>query len=219
MSLVDIFNRALSACGSEVGVSDPGENSREAALCRLWYPQVRDNVLGSAPWACAKREARLARISERVPGAWAAGQPRAGFAYAYAAPSDILQPLNLWSYARFDYGPVGATRALSCDEPAPILSYLYRAEDSALWEPELARAVTHTLATMICLPLTGSAQRLQQNAELAFGIVQEAKAQAANSSHMPEEALPVWITDRGYGNPTSARFYYPLQTLSIGGLS
>ena len=216
-ALVDIFNRALSACGVDIGVTDPDENSREAALCRLWYPTVRNNVLASAPWPSVRKTARLARIATRNPSAiWMPGDPDPKFLYAYAPPADMLIPYHLDTFARFTYGIVGASRALSCNEPTPLLHYNARIEDIALWEEGLILAVIHTLATYLVQPLTGRGQLLEQNIQLAFIQVEEAQTAAANSMHEDFEVLPEWLQVRGYGNTGGERYFYPMQTLAVG---
>lgn len=216
-ALVDIYNRALSACGVEIGVTEPEENSREAALCRLWYTTVRNNVLASAPWPSVRKCARLARIATRDPsGIWLPGDPSPKYLYAYAPPSDMLHPYYLDTFGRFDYGIVGANRALSCNEPAPLLYYNARMEDTSLWEEGLTLAVIHTLATYLTTPLTGRGQLLEQNIQLAFMQIDAAQTSAANAMHEEHEVLPEWLQVRGYGNSGSERFFYPMQTLAVG---
>jgi len=215
-ALVDIYNRALSACGIESGVSDPNENSREAATCRLWYPFVRDNVLASAPWPSVRTYARLARVATRDENAiWVNGDPNPRYLYAYAPPSDLLHPYHLQSYAPFSFDLVGTTRSFSMNEETPILHYNARVEDVSLWETKLAHAVTHTLATYLAIPLTGRSERLQQNAQLAFAAVEEAQTMAANSFQQKEENMPDWFTARGFEAHQISRFYYPMQSLSV----
>lgn len=214
---VEIFNLALNACGVEIGVTSPDENSREAALCRLWYPQVRDNVLASAPWSSVRKQSRLARLKTRnMSEPWAAGDPTPDYLFAYAVPSDLLRPYHLHRYLRFSFGLVDGTRAISANEPDPILFYNARVTDSSQWESELRLAVIHTLATYLALPVSGSVERLQVNAQLAFDAVETAQTGAANEQNEQEETLPEWITTRGYGNPTSQRYYYPMQSLAVG---
>jgi hypothetical protein len=215
-ALVDIFNRALSACGAEIGITAPDENSREAALCRLWYPAVRDNVLAAAPWPSVRRYARLARLQERnFDAEWQTSDPSPRYRFAFALPSDLLQPYHLNSYRPFEIALRGASRTLSADEEHPILYYNMRVEDTSAWEPNLSLAVVHTLATYIAIPLTGRSSRLQENAELAFMMIEDAQTAAANASSEIEETLPDWLQARGYANPMISRYYYPMQTLAV----
>lgn len=214
---VEIFNQALSACGVEVGVASPDENSREAAACRLWYPRVRDNVLASAPWASVRKHARLARIAERNPAQpWSAGNPEPDYTYAYATPADLLRPYHLTTYGRFGYGLVNDMRAISTNDPEPLLYYNARLTDVSLWGNNLRMAIVHTLATYLVMPLAGNMQRFEMNAVVAQNLVEEAQAESANERHEPEDTLPEWLQVRGYGNSLTRRYYYPMQTLAIG---
>ena len=43
-NVLDVWNAALSAVTGRAAVSDPDERSREAEVCRQWYPLVRDVV-------------------------------------------------------------------------------------------------------------------------------------------------------------------------------
>ena len=214
--VVEIFNLALSACGVEVGVTSPDENSREAAACRLWYPRVRDNVLASAPWPSVRKQARLALLRERGAGDWTPLDPVPDYRFAYAVPSDLLRPYYLHCYGRFDFSYYQTARAIHTNTNSPILFYNALVQDTSLWQVDLRLAVIHTLATYLSIPLTGSAERIQQNANLAFEFVEAARAQSANEGHEPEEVMPEWLQVRGYGNPGASRYYYPAATLAVG---
>jgi hypothetical protein len=213
MAVVDVFNRALSACGVELGITDPDENSREAALCRLWYPIVRDNVQSAARWPSLRRYARLALAKERdFDEDWVSSDPAPSFRYRYAAPADLLLPYHLSTYERFEY----FSRLISTNEPEAILYYNAKVENPAQWETGLELAVIHTLATYLAIPLTGRSSRLEENAQLAFVRIEEAQTLAANAENDYAETLPDWIQARGYANPTIEKYFYPLRELKLG---
>lgn len=212
MSVVEIFNQALSACGAEIGITDPDENSREAALCRLWYPTVRDNVLAAARWPSTRRYARLALMQERdFQAAWGSSDPDPEFRYAFGPPADLQLPYHLQSYGRFAY----RRGVISANEPTPILYYNAKVSNPADWETGLRLAVVHTLATYLAKPLTGRSSTLEENASMAFGLIEEVQTRAANEEQVAEEVLPSWIQARGYANPQQPRFFYPLNSLNV----
>ena len=218
--LVNIFNRALSACGAEIGITAPDENTREAALCRLWLPVVRDNVIAAAPWPSVRKYARLAQLAERDFGEpWNSTAPTPRYRFAFAIPTDLLHPYHLQSYRPFEFALRGENRVISCDEEHPILYYNARVVDPGLWEPNLGLAIVHTLATYIATPLTGRSSRLQENAEMAMMMVERAQTQAANAEDRPSETLPEWIQVRGYANTQTQRYIYPMQALNVGASS
>lgn len=210
MALAALWNRALSAIGAEDSVSDPTENSREAATCRKWYPFVRDMIQGAAPWPSVTDYARLALVGT-ADDQWSSGDPTPGFIYRFAAPAGLLRPYYLNSFARFAY-----TRGhISCNEPAPILYYLRREEDLQMWDLDLEIAVTHMLAAYLAKPLAGKSQIMQEQFELAQFKVEEARAAAANVEMRAVEDLPDWLQVRGYGNSPVDKYFYPLGALNV----
>lgn len=63
--LVSLYNMACSAIGTKARISLPTEKSREAEICQLWYPTVRDTVLSAAHWSSARAVASLALLADR----------------------------------------------------------------------------------------------------------------------------------------------------------
>lgn len=212
--LVNIFNLALSACGSQASVSDPDENSREAALCRLWYDQTRDTIMASAPWPSVRRYARLAQLREKG-DLWLAGDPSPQFRFSYAIPSDMLHPYRMESYQRFELSSVASGRIISSNEEQPILLYNIRVNDTALWESGLRTAIIYGLAVNLAIPLTGRSQRLQENFQIASQQIEDAQVNAANSSQIQEDHLPDWLQARGYAYGGVEKFVYPFQTFAV----
>jgi hypothetical protein len=212
--LVDVFNLALSACGSQASISDPDEQSREAALCRLWYPQTRDTIQAAAPWPSVRRHARLARLNEQG-DLWQSGDPTPEFRFSYAVPSDMLHPYRMASYERFDLGSVPGRRIISSNEEQPILLYNRRTEDPALWESGLRTAMIYGLAVNLAIPLTGRSQRLMENFQMASEQIEAAQINAANSSQTQVEPLPDWLQARGFAFAGASRFVYPFMTFSV----
>jgi len=48
VDVVTIWNQAISSAGGRGSISSEIESGREADLCRLWYPTVRQGVLKAA---------------------------------------------------------------------------------------------------------------------------------------------------------------------------
>jgi len=217
VSVVEIFNMALSACGVDGFVAAEDENTKEAKVCRMWYPSVRDNLMAAAPWASVKAFARLALLATRdKSAAWTTADPNPQFLYAYALPADLAHPYHLQSYARFSYDLCGDVRVISTDEPTPILHYSARRENVSLWEQGLQMAIIHTLATHIARPVTGRSGTVQENAQIAMMHVEQAQRNSANGEDLAEDMLPDWIAARGYNDQRPVRFFYPFSTVNFG---
>lgn len=214
-SEVDIYNLALSAVGTRSSVSSPTENSREAEICNLWFPRVRDFILRSAPWPSAKGYRRLTVLAERDFSApWVSGDPDPEFRFAYAVPSSMLTPRYLYGFGRFALSVYtsqqGSTRALMTDQRDAILCFTRRETNVALWDQQLLMAVVNALAAVIAMPLHGKPDRAAAAAEQANSYILEARVTNANTDQVQYESVPSWIAARGYGDRApDAKFVYP----------
>lgn len=213
--VVTVWNRALSAAGGRGLISTQTEVGREADLCRLWYPIVRDTVLKAASWPCASEYARLALLAERTKTEWDNTQPPPSWKYAYALPDNLLAPRHLTSFARFDRAVWNGVNIISCNEEDAILHYTKSQTDTSLWDSGLENAIINSLAAQLVLPLTGKTTRAQELYSRASEAVLLARTEFANESDGTYEALPSWIQVRGFETlPETSRFYWPSENLN-----
>lgn len=218
-SVVELWNLALSATNGRGSISLQTETGREADLCRLWYPLVRDTVLKSASWPSIKRYARLALLAERDPAEdWVSTDPAPTWCYAYAAPSDMIAPRYLSSYARFDYSISGNNSAIMTDESSAILHYLAQQADVTKWDAGLTAAVVYSLAAALSRPLAGKTTLAKDLKELATETILLARTEMANESEDNFSQLASWHEARGYdGFPVITQFFWPYSSLSAIG--
>lgn len=210
-SKAELFSLALSASGSDFGVSDPEEQSREAALCRLWFDQISDQIIAAAPWPSVRAYARLALIDERDTAAlWQPGAPAPHWRFVYGTPSDLLHPYYLATFERFEY----LSARISTNAEQPILYYNRREEDLAKWDQGLKEAVIHALASRIARPLTGSAEVVQEQFQLAQIRILDAQVAAANTQDMAHEDLPDWLQARGTSIRAPDKYFHPFQMIN-----
>src|SRR5690606_2284091 len=212
MSEVEIFNEALSAIGVRSSISLPDEQSREAEVCRLWYPTVRRLVLRAAPWHSARTASRLGLLAERSDNAaWTPDDPEPGYRFAYGQPSDLLHPNWLTTYNRFVQALYkGSQKAIMTNEPDAILIYTKDLTNVSLWDAGLRMAVVQGLASYIAMQLTGKRERSRDAQAQANDIILRARAMDANSQEDQYESIPDWIVARGYSqyNPVP-RYVFP----------
>lgn len=208
---VSVYNMALNAIGTRDNVSSPSEGSREAEVCRLWFGPVRDQVLRAAPWSCAKAHERLALLAERADSlAWTNGDPDPGYRFAYAAPSDMLNPRYLSDFSRFAMSTYNDQLAIMTNTENPILCYTKSQLLIPLWDISLLMAISNALGSYICMPLTGKPARAKKVQDDANGLIMAARMQSANDDNETFETMPDWITARGYsGSAPDTRFYFP----------
>lgn len=216
-SLLDIYNLALSACGSE-GMADVDEASREGDLVRLHYPHARDLILSAAPWPSVRKHARLAALAEDS-DTWVNTGPAPGYTNSFSVPNDLQHPYHLVSYGRFDYSLGTSGRQISCNEVAPILVYNSNNTTVAQWELGLVDAVIAMLAMRISRALTGQASIVQEQFQLLQNALSSARGIAANSSDTREEVIPDWFVARGIATSSSSRFFFPFQEIRYPGVA
>jgi hypothetical protein len=218
MSEVLIWNLALSAMGSRALIASPNEKGREADLCRLHYPIVRDLIVKAASWPCAKAWTNLALIKERdfsLP--WQENDPPPPWRFTYAAPNDMLAPRHLVSYRRFTVGQNEASTAIYCDEEAPILHYTKRVTNPEFFDRALHNAVVAALAARLCVPLSAKDNRAERLREQAVEAVLLARTEFANESYEEMNALPSWIQVRGSSIlPQNNPYFWPAQDINMG---
>lgn len=87
-SQTSVFNMALAAIGGNQfsSLNNPGEQSREAAVCNLYYGQVRREALESFRWGFALKFESLALLD---------GSGTAIYPYRYALPADCVSPARV----------------------------------------------------------------------------------------------------------------------------
>jgi len=208
--VVSLWNLALSAVGSRALISSPIEKGREADLCRLHYPLVRDVVVKAASWPCASAYSRLAVHSERdfdLP--WQDGIIPPSWRYAYSQPADMLAPRYSMTYAKFAVGQSQGIPLIFSSEPEMILHYTAQVENVALFDEGLFNAVVVALAARLCIPLTGKDARAQKLKDEAVEAVLLARTEFANESEDMQESLPSWVQARGLSlSPALPRFIW-----------
>lgn len=217
--LVGLFNMALSAVGTRARVAIPTETSREAQVCNLWFPLVRDTILMAAHWQAARATANLALVASRdLNIAWTTGDPAPDWLYAFALPSDYLYPRFINQYQQFELGVIGTQKVLFSNYEVTRLDYTKRQENPALWDPLLFNAVMQGLSAAISMPLHGKAARTKLAIELANRAILDARASSANSDNRMLESIPDWLSVRGVSQPQAISGYLypfgPLLTMS-----
>lgn len=212
---VVLYNLALHTIGARSTISLPTEQSREAEACNLWFPNIRDQVLASAPWPEATKMERLALLSTQDDDVWLQGEPRPDLLNAYAMPTDCLRPQYLSGYNKFAVQSYGAeNKALMTSATSPILIYTFRQTMISLWSQELQMAIMYGLAASICIPLTGKTSRAKLLMQQANDHIISARESAANTNDERLDSIPDWIAARGYSDSSSQiRYFYPFGAL------
>lgn len=216
MSVLGVWNKALSAVNARGRLSSLTDRSPEQEVCDEWYTLVRDVVQAAAWWPSCKTLARLALLSETDATDWADGQPEPGYAYAYATPANYLHPWHLTNFDRFSlsYSSSRNRVIISTNTEEAILVYARRNEDPTQWTPGQLQATIHALALKIAGPLTGKNSQIQLHLQQVQTLIMEEQAKVANMIEPdPRPSVP-WLAARGVQSFTNARFFYPFGTLA-----
>jgi hypothetical protein len=219
-SQVDLYNMALGSIGIGSVVSSPTEGSPESSALEIWYPTVRDRILGAAFWPSVKRQARLNLLTTRdTDEDWVDGNPNSPWLYAYGLPDDMLRPRFFSNYGQFDIGLISSSRrAIFSNTETPILNFTSSEAPVALWDADLVFAIAHALGSVVCLQLTGNTSRRDKARQLAYGLIMDARASAANDFQQTIEFTPGALIARGYEpQGPDTQYLYPYAEVSAAG--
>ena len=204
-SEVEISNLALSHLGDSATVASlsPPEGSAQAERCARFYPLARDVMQEDFTWNFCVRRKNLALVANWASGKWA---------YAYAAPSEMIKPISVsHPEASSDQVDVLGTRpgapfqmestdtgqlVILTNQPDAELRYTVKVSDSTKFSAQFVEALSWRLASMLAGPiLKGDAgiKMTQSCLSIAMSLGSDAAVKNANSSQ--EERGP---GGRGY---------------------
>lgn len=209
MSQIAIWNLALGRLGDGGTVGAPDERSRQAELCRQFYPLARRSVLEMRDWNFATRIAHMAPVATPLVGAWCA---------AHAFPANALRVFRVGDYASLLSGAdaKGAdfevltdgngVRLVLSDQPEAAAKFTVDVVDEARWSPLFTDAMTWYLAATLAGPLLlGETGRNQGRAMLQEFrlLLGEATVSDANQKQdrSPDQHAAPWMQGRGLSRP------------------
>jgi len=195
---VQIARLALQHIGDRYDISSLTEDSPEAEQVNLVYDDVRQMVLRSFPWKFA--------IKYTSPASLSAGPPdTVNWDYAFTYPSDCLKILNILNPLGREEKPVEFeialdstdTKIIMANEEEPTFRYVADIEDTALFDPLFAMALSFRLAEHIAVPITGDRGLMTDMKALADEKIGEAASESANEGVAPSQTRePDWMAVR-----------------------
>lgn len=197
MTETEIYNLAMLHLGQKTVSNLETEASREAEIGRTIFDQSRDTMLRQFPWPFARRRVALA-LTGTAPTNWG---------YAYALPTDCVQALAVTveglRYPRtdqkvpFEIGTDGTKTLLFTDLEHAELIYTMRVENTSLFDPLCAQALSWLLAAEAAMPLSVKPDLANYARQGYLNTLSMAQAQALNEGWAGEEPVNVWIAARG----------------------
>lgn len=211
-TVLDIYNRAISAVGGKGRLSSLTDNARTREECDIWYPLVRDQVQEGAYWPACRTTARLGLLATRDFSAdWASGDPETQFKYRYTLPANCLRPWHLVDYQYFSYNYDDSRGELVLDTNAEnaVLVYAVRNTNPGLWSATQVAATVFGLAAYIARPVTGQSGVEDRMFRSANDQLLIAQSDAANSQGFRLETTAPGHYFRGYEDSNQTRYFYP----------
>ena len=211
-TILDIYNRAISAVHGRGRLASLSTNTKEKQECDIWYYQVRDVVQEAAHWDCCRNTSRLTLLETRDPALdWQAGMPDTQYLYRYALPTEYLRAWNLvdFSYFSISYDGTRDRMVLDTNAKNAVLIFGQRQSNPAHWSPGQVSATVHGLAASIVGGVGGTRTMTQMQYQLANDILIKAQVSNSNNSTFIAETIPQTLTARGYSEATETRYYYP----------
>jgi len=212
-STADIWNTALTHVGAAGRIVDPmtPDGSREAELCKVFYPIARRHLLeSSTAWSFATKRVTLSRVENK----------NTEWQFAYGTPSDMVRVVRVVSPSQAgatlrsaDDVPaytaalghpsavelVNNVPVLYTDIPDAVLVYIADAADPGRFSSLFVTALGYTLASFIAGGLVKGVAGVRLAGELReVAATFTADAATAQANGMQDQTMPVtpMITSR-----------------------
>jgi hypothetical protein len=173
----EICTSAMVKLGAEP-ISDLSDDTKEARLCRIQYPKIRDAILRSAPWSFAMKRVELAPIAEDL---------LFGDGNKFQLPQDCVKFVKLYAgegYVSNDRYTIEGDHLISTLETIQGW-YVTNEVEVEKYDPNFKEAVACALASDLCYAIT-------QSNTLKQGLMAESKfwideARSYNSQEVTPE--------------------------------
>lgn len=178
MTNTEICNLALSMIG-QGSISDIYEESEQARQCKLWYDQLRKQLLSKFVWGFAHKYQKLAEVDEKI--------PRYDFVYEY--PEDCLSMKAIYNdittqdidtkHQEYEVANVGGKKCIACNLGKASIEYTADIKDAEIFTATFCSVLAHLIASSIALPLSGSANMANMQLQLAHQELLQAEVESA----------------------------------------
>ena len=166
MNVTEICNLALSYIGKG-RINSLDDDSEEAKKCRVHYDHERRRALLLYPWGFAKRIEKLALLDRTVPGVQ----------YVFDEAGARKKEEDRAEYEIVTLGQ--GLRVITTDVALAYGEYIADVRDTSFFSETFIEALSHFLASSIAMGVTGSANIVAQQMQLAQAAIEQAKYHAA----------------------------------------
>jgi hypothetical protein len=169
-----ICTSAMIKLGAEP-IEDLQEDSKEARLCRIQYPKIRDAVLRSAPWSFAIKRVQLSPSNTNL---------LFGDQNVFQLPQDCVKFLKLYDNRPHSRYTIEGDNLMTNLETVEGW-YISNAIEPEKYDPSFKEALASWLAADLCYSLTQS-NNLKQEL-LTTGTMIMGEARSYNSQEVTPE--------------------------------
>jgi hypothetical protein len=145
---VDICTSAMIRLGAEP-INDLSDDTKEARLCSLQYPKIRDAVLRSAPWSFAMKRIELSPVAEDL---------LFGDGNKFQLPQDCVKFVKLYAgdgYVSTEKYTIEGDQIISSLETIQGW-YITNSVEPEKYDPNFKEALAAALAANLCYSITQS---------------------------------------------------------------
>ena len=188
VSEVDICNRSLIKVDGNL-ITSLSQETEEAVLCNVLYPQIRDEVLRAHFWNFAIKQATLNQT---------VATPTFEFNYKYALPSDYIRIYSLKEVGQ-RYKIKGGE--LHTNLSGVDIEYVARETDTTRYDAMFVTALSLRLASELAYPVAGSSERQQLLLAEYNQFIKEAKRRDGQEGTPDSLTADLFVDSRhGYGS-------------------
>lgn len=190
LSVVDIYNLALSHLGIGKEVGSLTEKTEEARACNRYFSITKDAMLRYFPWPFSTKIDALALIEE---------DPNDEWAYSYQIPSDCLNIKRILSGSRNDSRQERVSYKLTKGASGTVIftdmedaqaEYTVLTDDSTLYPVDFGLALSFRLAAYVAPRLTNGDPFKMGDRAMQMYEYELRKAQATVANEEQPDQLP-----------------------------
>ena len=185
-SPLDICNSALIKLGART-ITSLSQDIKEARLCNVRYPFVRDEVLENGNWNFATKRAELAQ--DVTAPVW-------GFEYSYQIPADCLGVIDV-EHPEIPWRVEGDK--IVTNSSTLSIQYIRREDNVSLFTPMFIEALALRLAWDLAYPILQSGTQVDFWRSAYENFVKQARskdAQTGTPYQFIDEHNDVFIASR-----------------------
>lgn len=184
--IVDICTSALIKLGAEP-INDLNDDTKEARLCRIQYPKVRDAILRSSPWSFALKRVELSALTEA---------PIFGDKKQFQLPQDCVRWVKM--YDTCEKYMIEGRKLITADDIVRGW-YITKSVTPDEFDASFSEALAYALAADLCYSITQSDNLRQSLLDGSQFFMNSSKSDNSQEVSPEDFAFDEWENSRRVG--------------------